>query len=1254
MIAKLRLVFTITIVFTSFWGYSQDNYWHQVTRADNQSKNFLKKIDVEQAKVFTVDEDQLKSSLKSLSAVSRNRTKIYFPDETGKNLAFFVYESPVLAPELAAKYPNIKSYTGRGVDDANTEVRFSVSHKGIQVMMVHPGKIGHTYIQKTSRNDYVAYSRQGFSKKDNDFVCETKSLVGNDRGALALRPVDDRVLRKYRLAVSATGEYTNFHGGTIADALAAINATVTRINQIFETDLAVTLEVIANNDQVIYTNAVNDPYSDNLNVEVQNTLTDIIGEANYDIGHLFHQAGNGGDAGFIGRICVDGQKGSAYSSAVTPSGDTFDIDFVAHEIGHQLGANHSWSFESEGTGVQVEPGSGTTIMGYAGITQENNVALRSDAYFHYVSIVQIIENLETKACGELLLLSNNPPVIDPIPDYVIPTFTAFQLEGSASDPDMRDVLTYAWEQIDDGVVVQGSFGPASLVGANFRSREPSTDPGRYFPLLERVLNGNLTQTVPNVNSAWETVSSIQKDMNFALTVRDNAIGGGQVVSELVKVSVVNTGSAFSVSSQPQGTSYVAGGIHEVSWIVANTNEAPVNTPLVDILLSLDGGLTFPILLAEATVNDGSHNIQLPGTATANARIMVKGNGNIFFAVNQADFVIAESEIVLNTPQTIYEVCQPNTAIIPFVYETYSGYSEEVVFEVSGLPSGVTATFSPATATANDTPISLAISDTANADDGSYAITVRAVGDSRTKELPLQLLVSGNDFPEIALSSPIDGAVDVSTRQIFEWEDNTLYTSYDIQIATDAGFANVIEAATVFDTSFKPSNLNNEATYFWRLRPRNGCGEGGFGSSFSFTTIEQNCTNRSGLGLPIAITGDGTPTITSKLTFYDDLNLTDLRVNLELDHTYLSDLVITLTSPSGKEAVLVSNSCGNLSNINATFDDDAESFICGGNPGINGTVAPLIGFDSFIGETIAGEWVLTVRDTENVDGGSLIGFSMDVCAEGEFAPDEDSDGIFDANDLCAGTPLGTEVDLTGCPIYRFPNDNFTVQATSKSCRTENDGTITIETTTSLNHTVVITGNGVDLNDSFTTSFTRSDLDAGSYNVCVTAVDDGRTYEEVCFDVIITEPEALSVTSKQGLDESSVVLSLSGSETYTIELNGVATQTSADQVTLNLEKGNNVLKVTGALSCQGAYEERFFLASGILFYPNPTTTTLKVFIEGGGEVDIALYAIDGRLVLSERRNLQQPETELDVSDLSAGTYFLKVDGKAQKGTYKIIKQ
>ena len=1175
--------------------------------------------------------------------------------KTGRNIAFFVNQSSILAPELAAKYPEIKSYSGYGVDNPDIKVSFSVSPKGIQAMMVYPDKATNTYIQKTAGNDYVAYAREGLSKKDNEFLCTTESSISSKNIGTTLRPVDDGVLRRYRLAVAASGEYTEFHGGTVADALAAINATLTRINQIFETELAVTLELIADNDQIIFTDPDTDPFSgeNSFNGEIQNTLTESIGEANYDIGHLFHQGVNGGNAGFIGGICTDGIKGSAYSSGSTPEGDTFDIDFVAHELGHQLGANHSWSFESEGSGVQVEPGSGTTIMGYAGITQQNNVALNSDAYFHYISIVQIIETLKQKTCGAMLSLTNNPPVIEPIPDYIVPVSTAFQLTGSASDPDAGDNLTYTWEQIDNGIVSQSSFGPTNPTGANFRSLKPSEDPTRYFPQLSRVLSGNLTQTRPTVNSAWETVSSIQRALNFALTVRDNAAGGGQLVSEIVTVNVVDTGDAFTLNSQPAGTSYTAGEVHEVSWNVANTNEAPVSTPLVDILLSIDGGQTFDTFLAEATVNDGSHNVLIPGTATANARIMVRGNGNIFFAVNEANFAIAESDIVLNTQQTVYTVCQPDSTTIPFVYETYSGFSEEVSFEVSGLPDGITATFSPATATADGTSVSLSLNDTANADAGSYDITVRAVGASQSKELPLQLLLSGIDFPEVNLLSPIDGASNVSTFEFLEWEANDLYTSYDIQVATDNGFTNLVDSATVFGTTYNPSNLLNEATYFWRIRPRNDCGEGNFGTSRIFTTIVQNCISSTGSGLPISISSSGTPTVTSRVTFFDDLTLTHLNVNLELNHSFLSDLVITLTSPSGKEAILVSTSCGDSSNINATFTDDAEAFVCGDDPGISGTVAPLVGFDVFVGESIAGEWVLTIRDTENFDGGSLNSFTMDVCAEGEFLPDEDGDGIFDADDLCAGTPVGTEVDLTGCPIYRFASDNFVISATSESCRTENNGTITIETATSLDHTVNISGNGDVFNQSFLTSYTQADLSAGTYTVCIDAVDGDRDYEEICFDVVISEPEAISVVASQSIDQQSLSLNLSGSEIYTIELNGIATQTRASEFTVALQKGNNLLKVTGALSCQGVYEEQFFVASGISLYPNPTSSVVHVLMEDGGEVDIAVYALDGRLVLREQL-IRQPETEIDLTELPAGTYIIRINGETTNGTHKIIKQ
>src|SRR5690606_25468365 len=206
----------------------------------------------------------------------------------------------------------------------------------------------------------------------------------------------------------------------------------------------------------------------------------------------------------------------------------FDIDFVSHELGHQFGANHTWSFESEGTLVQAEPGSGSTIMGYAGISGNQNVTLHGEDYFHYYSIFQILEYIGTTGCGQSIPIVNTPPQITPLAGYTIPKSTAFILTGNATDVDMDNILTYNWEQINNGVVTQNSFGPTNVSGANFRSLRPTITPSRYFPRLSSIVTGNLTQTNPNTNNTWETVSDVARELDFALTVRDNGLGGGQV------------------------------------------------------------------------------------------------------------------------------------------------------------------------------------------------------------------------------------------------------------------------------------------------------------------------------------------------------------------------------------------------------------------------------------------------------------------------------------------------------------------------------------------------------------------------------------------------------------------------------------------------------------------------------------------------------------------------------------------------------
>jgi subtilisin-like proprotein convertase family protein len=1258
MITKLRHVFAITIAFLSFSGYAQTHFWKQDLSHGDIDQNFSRRFEVRKGKVFSFDEKMFKEELKKVSVAKGNSNVVYFPNEKGEGVAFLVKEAPVFSEGLSLRYPNIKSYVGKSLNESKDKIRFSVSHNGIQSMIVHSDKRGSTFMQKDSGNKYVVYSRDSDANRNADFLCNTKATVESKLETLFLKPIDGQVLRKFRLAVSTSGEYTEHHGGTVADALAAINATVTRINEVFETDLAVRLEVVPNTDQVIFTDPDNDPYFGSLSSKVQQELSNTIGEANYDIGILFNKAPKDGNAGSIGAVCVDGRKGSAYASTPNPQGDLFDLDFVAHEMGHQFGANHTWSFESEGSGVQTEPGSGTTIMGYAGIAGTDNVAQNGDDYFHYVSIVQVSEYLQTVSCGETVALANNPPVVTPTGSFTIPISTAFVLKGEATDTDVDDVLSYTWEQIDDGIVTQANFGPTNPIGANFKSQRPSASPERYFPNLSRILAGQLTQTIPQIGSAWETVSSVERELNFAFTVRDNAIDGGQVVADLVNVFVDNSAGPFIVTSQSTNVITIAGATEEVVWDVANTEQAPINAQTVDIFISVDGGDSFVTLLAEDVPNDGSHMVQIPAMPSTEARVMVKAHNNIFFAVNSSDFTINETEMVLNFDSLEQDVCAADILVVPFVYEAFLGFNEEVTFSVLSPPAGVDIVVFPETAMVTDTSVDIVFTNTENLAVGTYPIQVLATTATLTLEVAFNLNVYDNNFSDLTLISPMDGEIDTSTNLFMQWADNDLSTSYDIEIATDVDFTSIIETGSIISNRYTPTSLENDQAYYWRVRPQNSCDEGIFGAPFSFTTIAFSCLTKEAADFPKVISASGTPVVTSIVSVFDDLSVADINVNLELDHTFLSDLLVTLTSPAGTTVVLFGNSCDEEDNVNAVFDDEAiSSFDCSGVPAINGFVKPQGSLSSFDGESTLGEWILRVSDNAPSDGGSLKAFSLEICAEGEFRPDADKDGVFDDGpDLCLGSPIGSQVDASGCPILIVSPSNYRIEAQSESCRSANDGAIVIDVQSSFDYTVSVTGNGVSDTSNFTApSFTLNNLSAGVYSICISATDGSLISLEQCFNVVIEEPEVLSVSSQTSLDGSSIDLQLEGALLYNIELNGVVNQVEGTSITLNLKPGLNTLKITTKLPCQGIYQEQILFSKEPLAYPNPFENIVNVFFGNTVQkVTIRVFTDTGRFIQSSSHRVDANEIQLDLSHLATGLYFIQFEAENIKGTTKVMKR
>ncbi|MGZ0015578.1 reprolysin-like metallopeptidase [Yeosuana sp. AK3] len=760
MKAKLHYVFSFAIFLMAFSVMGQNSSWKKIETS--KKPELATSLGLNKAKVnfYELDVTVLKSKV-SLATVKNSKNKqrettVYMPLKNGELEPFLIYEDPVFSPSLAAKYPNIKSYVGYSVNKSGAKLRMSVSPQGIQTMLTISDKPT-LFMQPVSKgsNQYVLYDEYSKNTLSDTFECKTidglsASYNKNNKTTINEGGANDQTLQKFRIAISTTAEYTAYHndgipgnGDTVADALAAINATLSRVNEVFETDMAVKFELV-DATQLIYTNAITDPYSDaNIGAngawssQLQSTLTSVIGELAYDIGHLFGATGGGGNADCIGCVCVDNSKGSGFTSPsnAIPEGDTFDIDFVIHEIGHQMGANHTWAFDTEGTGVNSEPGSGSTIMGYAGITGPDDVQSNSDDYFHYHSIKQILENLNLKSCQTTEAISNNPPIANAGIDYSIPAGTAYILKGAATDLDSGDNLTYCWEQIDSGVSNYLNFGSELSSGPMNRSLPPSISPNRYIPRLSSVLAGNTTQINPTLGSDWETVSTVGRTLNWALTVRDrnpaNATAA-QTSFDTMRITVENV-LPFSVINP---ASWAQGNTVTINWNVGQTNNATINCQNVTIKLSTDGGLTFPTIIANSTANDGSYDYVVPAMAdTSAARIMIEASDNIFYDVSDFDFSISQNPDFFIVETGLNPIaCGATSVSYTFDYVAANGFSNNTVFSASSLPAGATASFSPTNLSVSGS-FTLTINNLTT--EGDYTFTVTGTS-SVTKNISVNL------------------------------------------------------------------------------------------------------------------------------------------------------------------------------------------------------------------------------------------------------------------------------------------------------------------------------------------------------------------------------------------------------------------------------------------------------------------------------------------------------------------------------------
>ncbi len=629
------------LLFMASLGMTQNlslNPWKDITH-NNLPAGLEKQITVDTYRLTELNKQLLAEFLNTAPAeFSYTNGKVptlELPLPNGKTSKFEIYYSPVMEPELAAKFPEIRTYLAKSIDNNSYSARLDLTPHGFHGQIFTPE--GTVFIDPFAKGNSVVYL--SYFKKDFNPSAEKleKGICLVDEqtpGVSAEARLAAGTLRTYRLACAATGEYTTFHGGTVALAMAAIVTSVNRVNQVYERDFSIRMLLVANNNLIVYTNASTDPYTNNngstmLSQNINN-CNSVIGSANYDIGHVFSTGGGG--VAYLGSVCGSSKAGGV-TGGPSPVGDPFDIDYVAHEMGHQFGANHTQNNNCQrNSSTAFEPGSASTIMGYAGICSpdlQNN----SDDYFHIGSMVEISNFIAGAGnnCAVSVSNGNEKPVITSFPTggFTIPINTPFKLTGAATDVD-NTTLSYCWEEYDLGPSTHPNTpsGNAPI----FRSFDPLTSGTRWFPKRANVFAG--TQVL------GEILPSYARNLKFRLVVRDNNPGAGNYVFSEITFAVAGS-SPFKVTYPNTNVSIPALSSVNITWDVANTNVAPVNCQNVNVKLTTDGGNTF-VTVANALPNTGAATVTMPDVQTTTARLYIEAADNIFYDVSDANFTVTQA------------------------------------------------------------------------------------------------------------------------------------------------------------------------------------------------------------------------------------------------------------------------------------------------------------------------------------------------------------------------------------------------------------------------------------------------------------------------------------------------------------------------------------------------------------------------------------------------------------------------------------
>jgi Metallo-peptidase family M12 len=769
---------------------------------------------------FTLDNAAMASTLdKTVNATGPGEVLLPAPD--GSFQRFRLEDAPVMEAGLAAAHPEIRTYSGRGVDDPAATVRADLTPLGFHASVRSPR--GQWYVDpyyRAERSLYASYFGRDLRKPKTPLL-EPQAVR---KAALELPGVLGGGvvrLRTYRLALVTDPSYATYFG---AENVTAAKVTlVNRVTQIYEEESAIRLVLVDGTDRTNLDTAAkatepNGPCGAEACFQPSDlaacdgptldrnpiALGQLIGAANYDVGHV----GLGVNGGGLAALGVVGgaDKAMGCTGLPTPVGDFYAVDYVAHEIGHQFNANHTFNgTQSSCSGgnraeeTSVEPGSGSSIMAYAGICRQDDLQPHTDPYWSQRSYDEITSFVTAKLprlderqnvalrdfdgtdsfrisyrgresapitrgtnytatgikaaieaiagwphgakvdvlgfaghemtdagfqvgfttgslagkdvdpltitgvrgtsglVGETVKggkadnggwrvtrSANHAPAVTVASGYTIPVRTPFALTGKATDAD-GDTITYMWEQNDRGgatgtALVNNTktegplfrqFGTVAVVSDEdaLKYHSPgqnatTTNPTRMFPDLTQIAANNTnardgscpavapppdnTAAVPATvvdcyseflpTADWVGLAK-DRTLHFRLTARDGRSGAGGIGSADTTLVLAPSAGPFLVTSQAASSTLVGGTRQSITWDVARTDLAPIGAREVRISLSLDGGLTFPHVLANRTPNDGSETVRVPNVTTTKARIKIEAIGNVFFDINDADIVV---------------------------------------------------------------------------------------------------------------------------------------------------------------------------------------------------------------------------------------------------------------------------------------------------------------------------------------------------------------------------------------------------------------------------------------------------------------------------------------------------------------------------------------------------------------------------------------------------------------------------------------